>query len=280
MNAKLIMRSNDHSLIPEPAAQRGREHGQGAAIVSAEQRLLLVDSRRSDRGAAHDFTRGPEQEMRQRNQVHSTIQEGSAALPRIEEPAVRIESGGVAEVGRQQTDLAQLARSHDAANLKQQKMESHPHCFHAKAPRLTSQVDHVASLGGGAGKRLLTEQGPPGGQAGQTMFPVPIVRARDVHDVQVVITGEALHGVMDATSPEQSREFLGVLRPARRNRGQIGAGHQAQILGKRPGHDPGSQDSPPDDRRGSSGVQEASSPSRRRSGQNKGSIGSNVVVTL
>jgi hypothetical protein len=109
---------------------------------------------------------------------------------------------------------------------------------------------------------------------------VPIMRARDVHDIHVIITGEAFHGVMGATSPELTRECVGSLRLSRRNRGQHGARHQAQILGKRPGRDPGSQDAPPDDRRGSSGVQEASSPSRRRSAQNKGSIGANVVVTL
>src|SRR5208282_1275563 len=157
MDANLTMRSNDHSLIPEPAAQRGREHSQGAAIMTAEQRLLLVDSRRSDRGAAHDFLRRPEQEVRQRNQIDPTIKESPASLPRIEEPVLRIEGSRVAEVGRQQTDLAQVAGPHHAANLQQQGMESHPHCLHAKTPRATSPVDHFASLGGGAGKRLLTK---------------------------------------------------------------------------------------------------------------------------
>src|SRR5271166_2856235 len=112
------------------------------------------------------------------------------------------------------------------------------------------------------------------------MVPVPIMRACNVHNIHVVISGEAFHGIMGATSPELTGESAGSLGLSRGNRGNHGTGHQAKILGKRLGHDAGSQDAPPDDRRASSGVQEASSPSRRRSGQNKGSIGSNVVATL
>jgi hypothetical protein len=76
------------------------------------------------------------------------------------------------------------------------------------------------------------------------------------------VTGKGFHGVMSATGPELVRESVGSLRLSSGcNSRQHGAGHQAQILGKGPSDNPGSQDAPPDDRRGSSGVQEASSTS-------------------
>ena len=194
---------------------------------------MLVDSRWSDRGAAHDLIWRPEQKVGQRNQIDSTIQEGSASLPRIEEPAGRIEGSGVAEVGRQQTDLAQVAGPHNTANPQQQGMESHPHRLHAKPPRATSLIDHVASLGSGARKGLLTKQGPSGSQAGKTMLPVAIVRTGDVDDVHVIITGQGFHAVMNATGLELTRESVSSLLLSGRNRGQDGAGKQAKILGKR-----------------------------------------------
>jgi hypothetical protein len=57
------------------------------------------------------------------------------------------------------------------------------------------------------------------------MFPVPIMRAGDVHDIHIIITGKGFHGVMSATGPELVRESVGSLRLSGRNSGQHGAGH-------------------------------------------------------
>ena len=125
------------------------------------------------------------------------------------------------KVGLDHLQLADLAIEHALADVDDRRDEPGPHRLHQEPIVATSGFDHLPSLGGIDGERLLAQHVLARIEGSDRHRVVMTVRRRDVDDVDVVIGPQRVVTAVRTRNPEALGEVVGRLLGPRADSGDV-----------------------------------------------------------
>ncbi len=240
-----------HPALPSIAASLGAWIGAdvhscapGVPVVQPLHRDRLIGSGGRERSDSPDLVRRAEEEVGERDRVHTEVEERAATVVDVVEPVGRVECEAEPELVAHTAHVANLTVGDELLRLADQRVDAGPHRLHREHSGARRGIEDLPCVSRVEAHGLLDEHRLACLDRHERLRLVARVGGRDVHHVDLAVIDESPVVAVASGSPVLGGEPSGALGVSGGHGGDHAAGAEVDVVAHGVRDAAGAKDSP------------------------------------